>query len=316
MRKLVFQIIITAALLFYIAHKVDWAAIGGTLAGISVFYFITSTLAAIAGTYCMAVKYHVLIKNSTLELSLTRLMVINIISRFYALFLPSALGPEAVRWLKVTRNKTGKSFFLASTIVERLFFLLVLLACGAIPLLFSATPSLQLLSRRLQPLLAMCFFGLTIALLFFLIPSVNEPARRFLLRTLRLSQDSRLHHFIGNFSLKNSSSHVMVTLLLQTLIWQFLFLIRMYLLFLALDLPFDFWDSTWINSLVLLLQILPVTYAGLGLREGAYAYLFKLQGVPPELGVSIGLLFFTQFLIFAALGWLFETMDVLKSKRK
>ena len=70
------------------------------------------------------------------------------------------------------------------------------------------------------------------------------------------------------------------------------------------------------GSLVLLLQMLPLSFAGIGIREGAYAYLFSLYGLAPEAGVLIGLLFFSQMLILAGLGgvlqgwdWVFPTVE-------
>ncbi|HEN20372.1 MAG TPA: flippase-like domain-containing protein [Desulfobacteraceae bacterium] len=316
LRKFILQIIFTFGLLVSLFFQVDWKAVQDSLQSVNPLFFIASTAIAISGTFCLAVKYHVLIKGSPLELSLARLVTINFITRYYALLLPTAIGPEAVRWYKVTKGKGGRSFFLASTIVERIFFLLVLLLCGAIPLLFTPHPAIQQFNKSLLPLLAVFLIGLLVMLTFFLVPFINEPIRTFLLHVLRVKSDTKLHGFVTNFSLKNSSPGVLAVLFVQTVIWQFLFLMRMYLLFKALDLPFNFWDSTWMGSLVLLLQTLPVTYAGLGLREGAYAYLFQLQGVSPELGVTIGLLFFTQLLIFAAIGCFFETMEACKSRQK
>ena len=63
------------------------------------------------------------------------------------------------------------------------------------------------------------------------------------------------------------------------------------------------------GSLVLLLQTLPLSLAGIGLREGAYAYLFRLYKLPPENGVLIGVLFFSQMLKMAAGGGGFELME-------
>ena len=63
------------------------------------------------------------------------------------------------------------------------------------------------------------------------------------------------------------------------------------------------------GSLVLLLQTLPISFAGIGLREGAYAYLFTMYGLPPEEGVLIGILFFSQILIVAFMGGVLELAD-------
>ena len=63
------------------------------------------------------------------------------------------------------------------------------------------------------------------------------------------------------------------------------------------------------GSLVLLLQTIPVSFAGIGVREGAYAYLFTVFGLAPEKGVLIGIVFFSQMLILAGIGGLLELFE-------
>ena len=72
----------------------------------------------------------------------------------------------------------------------------------------------------------------------------------------------------------------------------------MFFLFKALDLPLNLIDVVWMASLVLILQGLPVSIAGLGIREGAYGFLFTLFALPSEKGVLIGILFFTLLFVF------------------
>ena len=69
-----------------------------------------------------------------------------------------------------------------------------------------------------------------------------------------------------------------------------------------------FIEVTWMASLVMLLQALPISLAGIGVREGAYAYLVTLFGLPVETGVVIGILFFSQMLIMAITGGILEMM--------
>jgi len=230
-------------------------------------------------------------------------VAINFISRFYALFLPSALGPEAIRWYKVTKNKQGKSFFLASTMVERLFFLLILLVFGTLPLLFhTENQQILTLKDRLLPLITIAYIVIGGTLVYFLNPRLQMISNRLFKKTVPIKRNSKIDQFIKNFSIKDISLSLIGALVILSLFWQLFFLVRMYFLFSAMSLPFSFIDVSWMGSLVLLLQVLPVSFAGIGVRESAYAYLFSLFGLPPEKGVLIGILFFTQMLIFSCIG--------------
>ncbi|MFO7728887.1 MAG: lysylphosphatidylglycerol synthase transmembrane domain-containing protein [Desulfonatronovibrio sp.] len=309
MRKVFFQICLSVLLLGYFALRVNWGELAAAFIGINAGFYLLSTLATLMALVLVSFKYRLLIAHTSLDLPFSRLVAINFITKFYALFLPSALGPEAVRWYKITRNKKGKAFFLASTIVERLLFILVLFACGSIPLFFTGHPDVKDLADRLWPVLAAASAGLLCVLAYFLWPAFQQKARTFLMKTLDLSEDSRLKAFLDNFSLKNSTPEIFGKLLFYSLVWQLFFLIRIYFLFESLDLPFTFQDATWMGSLVMLLQVLPVTFSGLGIREGAYAFLFSLQGVSAEAGVVVGLLFFSQMLVLSLIGWALQLIE-------
>ena len=303
MIKLLFKIAISSLLLFYLIVKFDWSVAGNAFAQIDISLFIISTIIALFCPVFLAVKYRFLIKNTSLSLSIPRLVAINYISRFYALFLPSALGPEAVRWYKVTKNKQGKSFFLASTIFERLIFLLILLLFGTIPLfLNSDNAQIAILRQRITPLLSISFLFLTTGLVFFFVPELKNKFVQYIKNRFTVLKNSKTDQFLTNFEIKQNIKLVIGPLLTLSLLWQFFFLARMFFLFLSLNLPMTFMDVTWMGSMVLLLQVLPVSFAGIGVREGAYAYLFTLFNMAPEKGILIGVLFFTQMLFFAIVG--------------
>lgn len=303
MARHIIRISLSCLLLAYVGFKVDWQVIGQAFFGVDIVLYAVSTVISISGGYFMAWKYHFLLKNTALSLSVRRLMAIQCISRFYALFLPTALGPEAVRWYKVTKNKTGKGFFLAATVYERLFFLLVLLGFGLIPLFFCQThPQVDVLRNRLLPVALCCAAGMLSVLLYLLLPRFQNQVKRLLKKGLRIRAGGKLDLLLDNLELKDRSPALFARLLFLTICWQAVFVLRIYFLFTAMRLGFGLTEAAWMGSLVLLLQVLPVSFAGLGIREGAYAYLFTLYGLPAEEGFIIGLLFFTQMLVFAGTG--------------
>ena len=74
------------------------------------------------------------------------------------------------------------------------------------------------------------------------------------------------------------------------------------MLMLSIEVSIAFVQVCWMASLVLLLQILPISLNGIGLRETAYAFLFKAQGLPPEEGTLVGMLILSQMLVIASIG--------------
>jgi hypothetical protein len=113
------------------------------------------------------------------------------------------------------------------------------------------------------------------------------------------------------FNIYLSHGKIVLPCLMITTAWQVFYLIRVYLLSMAIEVPLNFIQMSWMASLVLLLQMVPITLNGIGIRESAYAILFGLFAVSPEKGVLIGLLFLSQMLIVSAVGGIinFLTQD-------
>ncbi|MEE9232273.1 MAG: lysylphosphatidylglycerol synthase domain-containing protein [Nitrospirales bacterium] len=163
---------------------------------------------------------------------------------------------------------------------------------------------------RLLPFVLLLMGLIMVAFSYFISPSLQSSLRGLIERLLRSKGKwQRINSFFENFSLENTSVSLYGSILSIGLLWQLLFLGRMFLLFHALLLPLGFIDVVWMSSLVLLLQILPISLGGIGVREGAYAYLFTLLNLPPEQGVLIGILFFSQMLLFALIGGILELLE-------
>ena len=64
----------------------------------------------------------------------------------------------------------------------------------------------------------------------------------------------------------------------------------------------------WIVSVVSLVSMLPLALGGLGLREGAYAFLLQQYGVPLSLGISLSLGVFGVILTLSVIGGVVEAL--------
>ncbi|HEX9756164.1 MAG TPA: lysylphosphatidylglycerol synthase transmembrane domain-containing protein [Nitrospiria bacterium] len=306
--KFLFRGVISGIFLGYLFLKVDWSVMGNVLGTTDMNFYLGSTLLVFLGSLFLASKYYLLIKNTIISRSLFSIMKINLISRYYGLFLPSAVGPELVRWHKITRNKGGHAFFLASTIFERLTFVFLLLLSSFIPFLFfNSNLEIAQFKAQLLPFILLVLVFTVAAFSFFVFPWFQSFLREKIKQILGSNDrwNSTLS-FLDNFSINNMSLSLCGLIFALSFLWHLSFLGRMFLLFLSLNLPLGFFDVVWMSSFVLLLQILPISVGGIGVREGAYAYLFTLHHLPPEQGVLIGVLFFSQELLVALLGGILE----------
>ena len=306
--KIALKIGLSGLFVGYLSFKVDAAAIATAVKDVDVSLYLLSTLIAVLSNFFIAAKYYILIKESPIDHSLLSLVKINFISRFYALFLPSAIGREFVRWLKVTRNQEGRASFVASIMFERLTFLLVLILCGSVPLfIYGSLPEIVVLKLRLLPWVVLALAIITAGLSFYLSAAFRSCLKSLARPILnRFSDKFDIASFIASFSLENMRASYYAGIVGLSLVWQIFYISRLFALIKAAALPLNLIDIVWMGSLVLMLQTLPISFAGIGLREGAYAYLFSLYDLPPEKGVLIGILFFSQMLVMAFVGGVFE----------
>ncbi len=309
--KIALKIGVSCLCIGYLCVKVDLSEIGTALRHANLFFYLLSTLIAVLSNFFIAGKYYLLIKESPINHSMFSLVKINFISRFYALFLPSAVGREFVRWMKVTGNQEGRSSFVASIIFERVTFLLVLILCGSIPLLmYESISAIGVLRLRLQPWVILALVIITALSSFYVSATFRSLAKSIADRIFnRFSDKFKIVPFIETFALNNMKATYYVGIIGLSLVWQIFYIGRLFILIEAASLPLNLIDIVWMGSLVLLLQTLPISFAGIGLREGVYAYLFTLCNLPAEKGVLIGILFFSQMLIMALVGAVFELMD-------
>ncbi len=308
---LIFKLSISGLLAVYLTFQVNWQIIYQSFNNVSICLYILSVILTLISIYCLAWKYNLLIRNTAIEHSIPVLAKIQLISQFYALFIPSALGPAAVRWYKVTKNQSGRAMFLASTIFERSAFIFMLLFFGMIPLFFyTSNQGIADLKTQILPFVILIFGIIIFIFSYFMSIQIQTYLKSHILKLLPTKWHTKLSTILNdNFLLKDPGPSLFIKILFLSLLWQVFFLLRLYFLFQAARIPLTIVEVAWMGSLVLLLQIIPVSFAGIGVREGAYAYLFALFGLPPEQGVLIGILFFTQMILIAAVGGILEITD-------
>jgi uncharacterized membrane protein YbhN (UPF0104 family) len=77
----------------------------------------------------------------------------------------------------------------------------------------------------------------------------------------------------------------------------------------ALDLGVGFAAIGWVRSVMLAATLVPVTLAGLGVREGAAILMLSLYGIAPDAALAFSLLVFTfNHLGVGIVGGVFEAI--------
>lgn len=219
-----------------------------------------------------------------------------LIGQFFSLFLPTSVGGDAFRAIVVSQAAAHVSEGVSSVLLDRLLGVMALaiyLTAGLVltPLAWEAIGPLQW-PRLPDPLLGAAVVAALIAVLLLARSShggrLADAVVRGIMLWRRLVHAPRLLLSALSVSLLVQAAYIAAWAVLTRSV--------------GLSIPLGFLFVS--VPLVSLAAMLPVTISGLGVREGAWALLLALVGVPASAAVTSSLLYFAAFILVGALGGL------------
>jgi uncharacterized protein (TIRG00374 family) len=303
--KAAIKIVLSLLFLAYLSFKVDLPLVLRSLSSVEPSWYTLSLLVLLVNNLVLAQKYKIVMKPSGIYQPVLKLLQINFICRFYSMFLTTAVGQGVIRWHMTTKNQEGRLKFLAVMLFERSSFLFALLFAFLVSTFLVPNAKAQEITNRIYPFLVLGLCGLLLFYFFLNYPPLYLAARNLISRPNTTSTNTlagKLSRLMSTFSIFYKKKAVLSSSLFFAFLWQFLFLLRIYLLIISIKVPLGFVHLTWIASLVLLLQVLPISLNGIGIRETAYAFFFVMFDLPPEKGVLTGILCFSHMLFMSMIG--------------
>ncbi len=282
--KLVFSAGIIAFLLIY---KTSVSGILDVLAKVNLRWLVLSFSLQAIGLLISAYRWQILARAQGDEIPLGFLARSYLVGIFFSNFLPSSFGGDIVRIWDGSKYSASLVRSSAVVAVERITGILVLFAFAFLASLFRLD-----MARSIPVIwvsLVLGFIGLAIIVTFLLPLSGN------LLR--RLPEKG----FAGRVKEKTTAFRDTVlgykktkAPFLKASVWAFLLQINVviyyFLIGKALHLRIALLDYFIIIPIVLLVQTIPVTINGLGLREGSYIEIFKFYGIPAQTAFSFSVI--------------------------
>ena len=235
------------------------------------------------------------------------LLRLYIIGTFFGLFLPASVGGDAVRAVATARSSERGGRAIASVVLDRGFGVLATVGYAGLGLIL-APHSLAVLGRALRwhvPALAVVGLGILGAGVTLLILCRSKRARGIWLDGVACLQDliRSPKRLLGVAALAIASQGLVV------LLW--------YTLSRGMNFGFTVSTLLWAVPVVSLSALLPVTFAGLGVREGAWLLLLAGSPIPPASIVAFSLLYFVcNVLVGITGGVLFVSYGLVVSPRQ
>jgi uncharacterized membrane protein YbhN (UPF0104 family) len=262
-------------------------------------------MAMLAVRYLASVQMAAILQAQSIDLDTVRVFLINLITGFYGLFLPGYLSGGVIRWYFFSIPGGKRAQAAAAIIINRLLETVMLSLVGISFWLIDYTAkatveALQLMATLGVVLSASYVASFTRAPCIFL---KHLMRGRWCPRILE-SKANKVLDALVRYQDQGVIWHVRISglCLLRNLIG----IVALYVLATAIDLNVSVWTLGWIRSVIRIVLMIPVSFAGLGVREASFVLLLAPVGVASPQALALSVLVFAQALLFALIGMLLE----------
>ncbi|MEW6367778.1 MAG: lysylphosphatidylglycerol synthase transmembrane domain-containing protein [Acidobacteriota bacterium] len=303
---LVLRLLVSAAVIAFIVTRVDLDQFEHLLPTMRWHLVLAALAGLLAERYVVSYRWELLLVAKRIRIPFGGLVKVYFLSGFLGTFLPSSIAPDFVRVWVASRNGAKSHDVLSSVIIDRvigLYSLLLMALFALLALTVAPNPTLKL-NVPWQALAVLAALALGAALYPF------PPLRRS--SSGRGGLAARLwEHFLKFYeSCESYKSRrgTLLSVLLISLVNQSLAVLVIWFVARSLGAELSLVYLFLIVPVVSVLVMIPISLGGLGVQEGAYAYLFTLAGLDTQLSIAIALLFRALTLLSTLPGaWFYST---------
>jgi uncharacterized membrane protein YbhN (UPF0104 family) len=296
------KVAVSAALITWLLSRTPMAAIGASLSSLDFGSLVGAFVLALAAWWLSALRLWLLAP----ELRLHNVVRMTFVAFYYGAVLPGQVAGDVMKAYGLSHDQSAPGQAMAITLIDRVVavFALFLLGACAVPWVDRAPGSL------------MFMFALAAATIVLGMLVLAHPrAHALFMRWLGPGQPTGLRALPGRLvvGLHTVLQHPRRLLLcfLAALAFHGLNVVIHMVLGRALGIDLSAMAWCLVYSGIALLLLLPISIAGLGLREGGYVGLLGMFDVAASQALSLSLVFFAYTLLGALLGWIAE----LKGRR-
>lgn len=280
--KLFFSII----LIVYLYNKVNLQTFIFYLSEIKFIFLFFSFLMLIPDTLFLYLKQKKLLSYFKKKIVRIKLLHVLNLSRLYSMPLPSALGTQLISFIQLSKHVSNKWLYFFLSLFERINFVLVIILISLFTILIFQN-QIGIFSSFFDQYKFLLYL-LTLIVFFSLLLPYRIIKILYFLKIKKKKLD--------NLTIGIKSLYINFTII--SFFWYLFFFLRIYFLILAVDVHLNYSTILLIISTNLLIQCIPISAGGVGLREFTFSYFFIILGYPFEKGIIVGNILFFQLLIF------------------
>ena len=286
--KLLFSFLIV----FYLFSKIEFLNYWHLLRTANQGYFLLALFFYFLNLVVFTYKWRVLTKMMGLNIGFSSLLRNNLISLFYSLFLPGGfLSGETIKCYKISKGKNSKIRLVFSVFLDRLTGVFAFIFIGFVFLLISGSLARDVIIIYLILLSLVIFIYM-----FLVIEGLRKKIKNLIVKLIK-----KIKPEAGIISSLDKEKFVAAAHVNKAIIWGFVFQLTLslglYFVILSLGYKVSLVNLIWINSLVSVATMIPVSFMGIGLRDFSLVYFLSKFGLPAEASIGAATLIVVLIII-------------------
>lgn len=301
------KLLVSAAIIYVLFQRIDLRTLGRNLFSVKWYYFILCLILFFLSEALHSLRWKILLKCKNIEISILTLLYFNFVGLFYNLCLPTAIGGDTVRMFKIAKHSQNTPEAIASVFMERGIGFFTLLCVTPIIILFGANVFES--TVLFYPTLSLLFAVLVAIIIFFRLKT--------LMNKIRLSKKNKIYIKIGYYydlfdAYRNHMKSILMAMAISICMIAIVIIIT-FLISHGLRLYISLVYFIVFVPIIFLITMIPISIHGLGLREGAFLFLFAKAGLSGTEAISISLLSYAIVLIYGIIGGIAHMWDIKTS---
>jgi len=297
------KLVVSVTLLAVLFSRIDTASLVNSLANASPVWLAVSIGVFFANVVVSAWRWQLLLDAQHVHLPLRRLLASYMVATFFNNFLPSNIGGDVVRIRDTAKPAGSKTLATTVILADRGIGLMGLVLVAAI----GATNAAAMHAGQEMPIWPTWLWAGFIAGVAVAAPAVLAPARiGQVLRPLTVFHPewigARIEKLTSALSRFRASPGALLACFGGAVLVQALLVLFHLAVVYAFNLPVRVWDLAVIVPVSFLVQMLPVSVNGFGVREATFSFYLTRLGVPLAQAVLLPLAATAMIMVFSLSG--------------
>lgn len=317
MKKTILAIIkptISLGLIIFIIQKVDIRHSLSLFREINLIYYTLALLLIFTAWFINSRKWQTILIDLKIKNHLPTLFKLNLISIFYATVLPGGqITGEVIKYCKIEDRKNNRKEIISSIFFDRLTGLIALIILGFFAFILSDSEKTNY-SSILSIFLILITGALAVIFSFSkLFLKLLNKFKSFIPSNSDITIVRKAYSALLLFSQKYK---LIITSLAYGIIFQSFIALAQLSIAQSLNIDISFYDIAWLNALVSLAILLPISIAGIGVRELSYIQLFAIINIDNTQAVAFSFLITITTFLIGIIGGLLETKSLVSKIKK